>query len=93
MHSPPTCISYERGGVPVDLLDEGDWRRAITGKQLKRSTMVRLYREDGRPRVVPAGDISELEPIFDEIDPLPPEPPPSRLISYTEWRSVRSGGS
>ena len=86
MPPPPTCISYERGGVPVDLLDEGDWRRAISSKQLKRTTSVRLYREDERPRMTLAGEIEELAPIFNEVDPLPPEPPPSRLVTYTVWR-------
>ncbi len=70
----------------MDLLDESDWRRAIVGKQLKRSTLVKLYRDDERPRVVPAGEIGELAPLFNEVDPLPPEPPPSRLVSYTTWR-------
>jgi hypothetical protein len=84
--APPTCISYERGGVPVELLDESDWRRAIVGRQLKRSTTVRLYRGEDRPRMTAAGAIDELLPIFDEIDPQPPEPPPSRLVSFTIWR-------
>jgi hypothetical protein len=74
--------------VPIDLLDEHDWRRAIESKHLRRESPVKVYRDDERPRATRAGEVPELAAIFDEIDPQPAAPPPSRLVSHTEWRRV-----
>jgi TonB family protein len=77
-------VSIERGGVPIDLIDEDDWRRAIEQRQLRRDTPVTLFREEQKPRRMPAGDVAELLALFDELDPgsppaRAPEQPPEAL--------------
>jgi hypothetical protein len=62
-------ITYEQAGIPVELLDERDWRRAIASRRLTRGTQVVAYRGPTCIRRVPAEDVPELQSIFNELDP------------------------
>jgi TonB family protein len=76
-------ITYEQGNIPVELVGEGEWRRAIGKSEIRADTLVTVYRGSEQPRVAAAADVPELASIFAEFapppaapTPEPPQPPP-----------------
>lgn len=55
------------GGKQRRLSLEKQWRRAITNKELTRRTLVRIETAPDEQRMCMAGDVSELQGLFDEI--------------------------
>ncbi|HEY7811285.1 MAG TPA: TonB family protein [Allosphingosinicella sp.] len=66
--SSPLTIILTRAGVPVELENAADWRRAIMRGQIGRETIVTVVGR-GPSRMVPAEDVPELAGILDEVEP------------------------
>lgn len=71
----PPLFTYDRGGVPVELASESDWRRAVMRGHVGRDTPVTVFAGDAGPTMLPAGQVPELAALFDEVE-LPSAPPP-----------------
>lgn len=80
----PLSIAYERGGFPVELLGEEEWRRAIARRHIERGTPVTRLDPGGTTQLLSAEDVPELRRIFDEIEPQetarPADPPPTEAL-------------
>jgi TonB family protein len=74
---PIQWITFEQGGIPVELVGERDWRRAVAKRDVRSGTLVTVYRDSEQPRVLPAEQVPELATIFAEMAPPPPPPPAS----------------
>jgi hypothetical protein len=61
-------ITYERAGIPVELIGEQDRRRAIARGHLSRATIVVVHRHSAPPARQTAEEVVELQALFDELD-------------------------
>lgn len=64
----PPLFTYDRGGVPVELASESDWRRAVMRGHVGRDTLVTVFAADASPTMLPAGQVPELAALFDEVE-------------------------
>ena len=61
-------IQLSQNGVTRRLSREADWREAIASRALTRDVELPI-RRGGGTKIVFAGDVPELQAIFDELDP------------------------
>lgn len=61
-------IVYDLSGYPKGTSGEAEWREAISRGELRRETIVVVYREGGEPHSLSAGEVPELTPLFEERD-------------------------
>jgi hypothetical protein len=67
------AIVLDTAGKPLRLGGAAKWRRAITLRDLQRSTLVGVEIDGVAQGYSRAENVDALRPLFDEFDPLPPE--------------------